>query len=171
MEVELKSRIKAFVFDIDGVLASEVVIQISSTQVVRMYNSKDGFALQLANKLGYKIGIITGANLPEEKKRYEQLCDADVYLGASHKESSYLSFLEKHQLKSEDVAYMGDDLPDIVILEQCGLACCPNDAVEEVKNVCDMISVKNGGQGCVRNLIELVLKAQGDWDQKEHWIW
>ncbi len=156
-------KVKAFAFDVDGVLSAEAVPMFPNGEPMRMANIKDGYALQLAVKLGYQIAIITGANTEAVKKRYESLGIQNIYMGASEKMPPFTSWLEENNIQAEDVLYMGDDLPDYPVMKRVGLATCPKDAVEEIKSVSKYISNKKGGQGCVRDVVEQVLRAHGKW--------
>jgi 3-deoxy-D-manno-octulosonate 8-phosphate phosphatase (KDO 8-P phosphatase) len=130
---------------------------------MRMINIKDGYAIQHAAKLGYPIAIITGANVEAVRLRFEGLGCSDIYLGASNKIVQWEQFLAKHNLKAEEVMYMGDDIPDYEVMTHCGIACAPADAAPEIKAIAHYISDRRGGEGCGRDIIEQVLKAQGKW--------
>ena len=157
------SRIKAFVFDIDGVLSSQTVTLSSEGEPIRTANLRDGFALQLAVKMGYKIDIISGAHNQYLRVRFEGLGITDIYLGASEKTAAYHDFITKNNLSSDVVLYMGDDIPDYEVMQMCGLPCCPADAAHEIKELSKYISPINGGDGCGRDVIEQIMAAQGKW--------
>lgn len=157
------SRIKAFIFDIDGVLSCQTVTLSSTGEPQRTANLRDTFALQLAIKMGYKIGIISGANTEHLRVRLMALGITDVYLGASNKVDAYQDFLQKNNLSSEVVLYMGDDIPDIPVMQMVQTPTCPADAAVEVKHIAKYVSLYNGGCGCARDVIEQVLKAQNNW--------
>ena len=140
-------RIKALVFDVDGVLSAETIPQHPEGQPMRTVNIKDGYVLQLAVKMGYHVAIITGGTTPAVRRRYQALGIPDVHLGASVKMGVYEAFLQKYGLKDEEVMYMGDDIPDYEVMSRCGLPVCP----------------KAGGYGCVRDVVEQVMKVQGKW--------
>lgn len=161
-------KIKALAFDVDGVLSLQTVSMQPDGMPQRTVNIKDGYALQLAVKSGLMVAIITGAKVASVRKRYEGLGIQDVYIGCSRKIDTYQQFLDKHGLKDEEVLYMGDDIPDYEILKCCGLPCCPADAAPEIRSVCTYISPISGGYGCVRDVIEQVLSAQGKWMEGEH---
>ena len=161
-------KIKALAFDVDGVLSLQTVSMQPDGMPQRTVNIKDGYALQLAVKSGLKVAIITGAKVASVRKRYEGLGIQDVYIGCSRKIDTYQQFLDKHGLKDEEVLYMGDDIPDYEILKCCGLPCCPADAAPEIRSVCTYVSPISGGYGCVRDVIEQVLSAQGKWMEGEH---
>jgi 3-deoxy-D-manno-octulosonate 8-phosphate phosphatase (KDO 8-P phosphatase) len=155
-------NIKAFAFDVDGVFSDNVILD-SSGELLRTMNIKDGYAVQLAVKRGYPVAIITGGNSQAIKTRFESLGVTDVYLKSQHKMDDFKEFLVRYQLNPTEVLYMGDDIPDIGILRVAGIPSCPADAVEEVKAVSIYISPKGAGQGCVRDVIEQVLKVQHNW--------
>lgn len=155
--------IRGFVFDVDGVLSPSTVPMSDDGEPLRMVNIKDGYALQLAVKLGYKIAIITGARTENIRLRYEKLGITDIYLAASHKLAIFEEWMKKNNLKSSEVLYMGDDIPDLKCLRASGLPCCPHDACSEVKETCNYISRFTGGYGCVRDVMEQIMKAQGFW--------
>ncbi len=156
-------NIRAFVFDVDGVLSKTCISLSPEGEPVRTVNTKDGYAMQLAVKLGYKVGIITGGNTVNVRTRYNALGLTDVYLAAKHKTVEWEDFLSKYDLKAEEVMYMGDDIPDFEVMKLCGLAVCPMDAVPEIKAISHYVSDKCGGEGCGRDVIEQVLKSQGKW--------
>lgn len=168
---ERLQAVKAFVFDIDGVLTNNMVLLASDGQVLRQMNSKDGFALQYASRKGYKIAFITGGNNQVVKERLQELCNAEVYLLSKHKWPVMQEYLSKHGLSASEIAYMGDDLPDYEVLQQAGIAACPADAVPEIREICTFVSSFRAGETCVRELIETVLKERGDWFHKEDLYW
>ena len=139
---------------------------------MRMINIKDGYAIQHAAKLGYPIAIITGGRVEAVRLRFEGLGCSDIFLGASNKIVQWEEFLNRHGLKAEEVMYMGDDIPDYEVMTKCGLACAPADAAPEIKAVAHYISDKKGGEGCGRDVIEQVMKAQGKWmNSSEAYSW
>lgn len=157
------TRIKAVIFDIDGVLSAETITLHPSGDPLRTVNIKDGYAIQFAVKCGLHVAILSGAHTESLRKRYEGLGVKDVFLKASVKIKIYEDFLQKYGLKDEEVIFMGDDIPDLEVLRRCGCPCCPADAAPEVKEACIYISNRNGGFGCGRDIIEQVLRAQGLW--------
>lgn len=157
------SHIKAFIFDIDGVLSTQTVSLSTTGEPIRTANLRDGFALQLAIKMGYKVAIISGANNEYLRVRFQGLGITDIYLGASEKTAAYNNFIARYNLQSSDVLYMGDDIPDVPVMQLVGTPTCPADAAVEVKNIAKYISLYNGGCGCARDVIEQVLKAQNNW--------
>lgn len=157
------TKIKAIIFDVDGVLSKQTVQMSENGDPLRTVNIRDGYAIQLAVKLGLKICIITGAKTQNIKKRYEGLGVTDIYLASSVKIKDYDDYIWRNRLKDEEVMYMGDDIPDIEILRRVGCPVCPRDATPDVCNVCGYISSVNGGEGCARDVIEQVLRARGRW--------
>ena len=160
---ELLREIKAFVFDVDGVLTDGRLLISESGELLRTMNAKDGYALKTALNQGYLICIITGGNNEGVKSRLKGLGIADIFLNAHDKMVQLEEYMDKHNLKPEEILYMGDDMPDVPALEFAGLAACPQDAIPEVKAVCNYISHRNGGDACVRDVIEQVLKVHGKW--------
>ncbi len=156
-------KIKAFAFDVDGVLSPSTIFLHPNGEPMRGVNIKDGYAMQLAVKYGYKMAIITGGRTEAVYKRYAGLGLTDVYLAASVKIDYYYKFRDSYGLLDEEILYMGDDIPDLEVLQACGLPCCPADAAPEVKEASAYVSQCNGGYGCGRDVIEQVMKAQGNW--------
>ena len=156
-------EIKAIIFDIDGVLSSETITLSSEGEPLRTVNIKDGYAIQLAMKLGLRIAIMTGAKVTSIRKRYEGLGVEDIYIGCSVKIESYETFLHKYGLTDKEIMYMGDDIPDLEIMRRVGCPVCPKDACPEIKEVSIYVSDRIGGHGCGRDIIEQVLRAQGKW--------
>ncbi|MBR1667266.1 MAG: HAD hydrolase family protein [Bacteroidaceae bacterium] len=157
------TKIKAVFFDVDGVLSCETIPQHPNGDPMRTVNIKDGYALQHAVKCGLILAIITGGRTEAVRIRYEGLGLKDVVLGAAVKIVTYNELKEKYDLKDYEIAYVGDDIPDYEVLSTCGLPCCPADAAPEIKSICTYISHKNGGQGCARDILEQILKAQDLW--------
>ena len=160
---EYLKHITTFIFDVDGVLTDGRVIIDSHGELLRTMNVKDGYALKTALLQGYNMCIISGGTNIGVKDRLAALGITDVFLGAHHKIEQFNSYIKKHQIKPENVLYMGDDIPDIPVMNQVGLPTCPQNAVAEVREASSYISFKNGGDGCVRDVIEQVLKVQGKW--------
>lgn len=158
------TKIRAMMFDVDGVLSCATIPMDSNGVPTRTANIKDGYALQLAVKRGMKLAIITGGRVEAVGARYRGLGLQEVHLGCSIKLDVYKSLLAKWDLKPEEVLYMGDDIPDYEIMSQCGLPCCPADAAKEIKAISRYITTRRGGEGCVREVLEQVLTAQGLWE-------
>jgi 3-deoxy-D-manno-octulosonate 8-phosphate phosphatase (KDO 8-P phosphatase) len=157
------TTIKAIIFDVDGVLSSNVIPLHVSGEPMRTANLKDGYAIVQAVKKGLIIAIISGGRAEAVRKRFEGLGVSYIYLGASNKKRDFEDFLEKTGLKPQEIAYMGDEIPDYEVMQMVGLPACPADAAFEIRSVAKYISHKNGGEGCGRDLIEQILKAQGLW--------
>ena len=162
------SQIKAFVFDVDGVLSPSTVPVYINGEPCRMMNVKDGYALQLAIKMGYKIAIITGAKSDLIRLRYNTLGIKDVFIGVENKIVVYNKWIKENNLTQESVAYMGDDIPDYEVMQTAGFACCPADAATDIQRIARYISPYKGGEGCVRDVMEQTLRAQGVWMNREH---
>ena len=160
---EKLNNIRAFIFDVDGVLTDGRVLVTTSGKMHRSMNTKDGFAMKFALTNGYKIAIISGGTNEGVRDRFEELGVQKVYLGVHQKDDSFDDFVKENNLNSSEVLYMGDDIPDLSVMEKSGLSTCPKDAVTDVKDAADYISHKKGGDGCVREIIEQVLRVKGDW--------
>ena len=167
IDYDLK-KIKAIIFDIDGVLSSSTIQMNDKGEPIRTVNIKDGYSIQLAVKCGIKIAIITGGKGEAIIERYKGLGVKDIYTSASVKTREYADFVQKYNLSDEEVIYMGDDIPDYEVMKICGVPCCPADAAPEIKTIARYISHVNGGQGCGRDVIEQVLKAQDKWMSHAH---
>lgn len=161
--LELFKPIKTFVFDVDGVLATSLLLVVQD-EMARSMNTRDGFALQLAIKKGYRVVIISGGQSAPVRQRLTGLGIKDVFLGMHYKKETLLEYALQHDLKWEEILYMGDDIPDFHPMQLVGLPCCPADAVNEIKQISKYISPLNGGYGCGRDVIEKVLKLNGHWD-------
>jgi len=156
-------NITTFVFDIDGVLTDGTVLVMREGLQARRMHVKDGFALQMALKKGYRVYIISGSTSEEAKSRLEMLGLRNIFLSVEDKAGLLTSLVEKNNIGWEHVLYMGDDLPDLPLLKKAGVSCCPADAVNEVRSAVHYISPIRGGWGCVRDVIEKVLKLNGHW--------
>lgn len=156
-------KIRAIIFDVDGVLSAETIPLHLSGEPMRTVNIKDGYAIQLAVKQGLRIVILTGGTTQSVQIRYERLGVTDIFMGCSVKIKVYNDFLAKYDLKDEDILYMGDDIPDYEVMSRCGCPCCPADACPDIKSISKYISDYRGGYGCARDVIEQVLRAQGKW--------
>jgi len=158
------TSIKAFAFDVDGVLAKPEVILNEQGELMRTMNTKDGFALMMAIKNNFPIAIISGGKSPAVRQRFLNLGISDVYLNSSAKVKDLMDFMSKYNLKAEEILFMGDDLPDYSVMKFVGFPTCPADAVPEIQNLSVYISPISGGNGCVRDVVEQVLRAQGRWN-------
>ena len=156
-------NVKAFIFDVDGVLSSDSSPLDQNGEPMRTANVKDGFAIRNALLSGYPIAIISGGKNENIKKRYEKLGVEHIYIAAGDKITCFEDILNKTKLAPEDFLYMGDDLPDYNIMMKIGIPTCPADAVTEIKSISKYISDRKGGEGCVRDVIEQVMRAQGKW--------
>ena len=165
------TKIRAFVFDVDGVLSRDVVSLHPNGDPMRTVNIKDGYAMQLAVKLGYQVAIITGGYTDSVRIRFERLGVQHIYMRSAVKINDYQDFLNKTGLKPEEVMYAGDDIPDYEVMRLAGLPVAPADAAPEIKSIAKYISHKNGGAGIARDVIEQTLKAQGRWMQGEAFGW
>lgn len=157
------SKIRAIFFDVDGVLSCETITQHPNGEPMRTVNIKDGYAMQHAVKCGLLLAIISGGKTEAVAKRYHSLGITEVHLGVKVKILLYNELKEKYKLSDEEIAYVGDDIPDYEVLTKCGLPCCPSDAAPEIKDVCTYISHKEGGKGCARDILEQILKTQNLW--------
>lgn len=159
------TKIKAIVFDVDGVLSTSTIPMDNDGQPVRTLNIKDGYAVQLAVKKGLTVAIITGGKTEQIRRRYESLGVKHIYIGSSVKTKDLDDLLSKTGIKEEEILYMGDDIPDYEIMQRVGLPCCPADAAPEIKAISKYVSPYEGGHGCGRDVLEQVMKAQGLWMQ------
>ena len=160
-------KIKAIIFDIDGVLSAETITLSSDGVPLRTVNIKDGYAIQLAMKLGLRIVVMTGANVSSICRRYEGLGVEDIYVGCAVKIKAYDAFLDQYGLSDEEVMYMGDDIPDLQVMRRVGCPVCPKDACPEIKEASVYVSDCIGGHGCGRDVMEQTLRAQGKWVMDE----
>jgi len=167
----LLKNITTFVFDFDGVLTDGKVYLLPPDQFVRTMNTRDSYAMQYAVKKGYRIVIITGGNNEMVRERMEYLGVKDVYMKAALKLPVFEKFLNENSIAFENALYMGDDLPDYHAVKKAGIGACPKDAAEEIKSVAKYISPMEGGKGCVRDVIEQVLKSQGKWFDENNLEW
>lgn len=157
--------IKAFAFDVDGVFTDGGIFCDLNGELFRTFDSKDGFALRMAAMRGYPMGVITGGRSPSIKARFLScgIKPENVFLGSRDKMADFSAFCKRYSLSFEEVAYVGDDIPDLEVMKAAGMGVCPSDAVAEVKEVADLITEAKGGKGCIRELIEGVMKHQGTW--------
>ena len=160
---EIMNDITTFIFDVDGVLTDGSVHITETGEMQRIMNIRDGFALKAALESGYNVCIISGGNNAGVRIRLENLGIKEIHLSAPDKVFTFNEYLEKYDLKAENVLYMGDDIPDYHVMKLVGLSTCPQDAVPEIKAISGYISHINGGRGAVRDVIEQVMKVQGKW--------
>jgi len=165
------ARVKAFIFDIDGVLSLQTISLNSFGVPNRTVNLRDGYALQLAMKKGYHIGIISGSSSKDYQKRLKRLGVSDIYLKSRNKLDDFKGFLKKHGLNKSDVLFMGDDIPDFEVMKEAGIPVCPSDADSEIKQISLYISDKKGGEGCARDVIEQVLRLHNKWMDSDAFTW
>ena len=161
------TKIKAFLFDVDGVLSPAFVPVHPTGEPMRIINTKDGYAMQLAAKKGFILGVITGGESAAIRMRLESLGFTYIYTRAKNKINELHHFIQETGLKSDEICYVGDDIPDYKVMKMVGLPVCPADAVGEIKKISRYISPTVGGMGVGRDIIEQVLKAQGKWMQDD----
>jgi 3-deoxy-D-manno-octulosonate 8-phosphate phosphatase (KDO 8-P phosphatase) len=165
------AKVKAFVFDIDGVLSLQTINLNVFGVPNRTVNLRDGYAIQLAVRKGYFVAIISGSNSKEYLKRLKQLGVKEVYLNSRSKIEHFNTFLKKNNLDKSNVLFMGDDIPDYKVMKIAGIPVCPADADSEIKQVAAYISDKKGGEGCVRDVIEQVLRLHNNWMDADSFTW
>ena len=166
MEVNFKQKlhkVSCFILDVDGVLTDGSLILFAGGDQIRTMNIRDGYAIQLAVKEGYKVAVISGGKSESVKTRLQGLGVQDVYLGIDNKIEKIDELISKYSLKTENILYMGDDLPDYEAMKKCGVAACPADAAHEIKEISSYISNKKGGDGFVRDVFEQVMRLHGKW--------
>ena len=168
---ELLSEVTTFIFDYDGVMTDGTVYMDSNGDPLRTSNVKDGYAIQLASKLGYHLAVISGAVVTNITKRLNMLGVEDVFTGVPDKVLKLEEYMRQYQLTPNQVVFMGDDIPDIKVMRKVGVPVCPADAADEVKQASVYVSHCTGGRGCVRDVIEQTLKAQGKWLTAEAYSW
>jgi 3-deoxy-D-manno-octulosonate 8-phosphate phosphatase (KDO 8-P phosphatase) len=162
--LEKFKSIRTFVFDVDGVMTDGSVLVYETGEQVRRMNTRDGYSLQLAVKKGYRVLVISGGSSEGVRQRLEYLGIRDVYLKVHDKVTVLTEYARRFGLDEKDMLYMGDDIPDYGAMQHVGLACAPADAAPEIRHIAAYISSFNGGQGCVRDVIEKVLKLNGHWE-------
>jgi 3-deoxy-D-manno-octulosonate 8-phosphate phosphatase (KDO 8-P phosphatase) len=160
---ELLNHITTFIFDVDGVLTDSSVHITPAGEMLRIMNIRDGFAMKAALESGYNVCIISGGNNEGVRIRLRNLGIHDIHLASPDKVETFKEYIELYQINSEQVLYMGDDIPDYHVMKLVGLPTCPQDASIEIKAISKYISHKNGGRGAVREVIEQVMKVQGKW--------
>jgi 3-deoxy-D-manno-octulosonate 8-phosphate phosphatase (KDO 8-P phosphatase) len=157
--------VRAFIFDMDGVLTDGTLLIMPDGEWVRRMHIRDGYALQLAVKTGYHVSVISGSFSKPVEARLNRLGVTDVFMNAGNKEACLQAYLSAKGLSREEVLYMGDDIPDLRVMKMAGVSCCPSDAATELLEQADHISAFSGGNGCVRDVIEKVLKLNGHWTE------
>jgi 3-deoxy-D-manno-octulosonate 8-phosphate phosphatase (KDO 8-P phosphatase) len=160
---EIMNTIDTFIFDVDGVLTDSSVHVSQNGEMLRIMNIRDGFAMKAAIESGYNVCIISGGNNEGVRIRLKNLGITDIHLASPNKVETFKEYTELYNIKPENVLYMGDDIPDYHVMQLVGLPTCPQDAVAEIKAISKYISHKNGGKGAVREVIEQVMKVQGNW--------
>jgi len=168
---EKLQHINTFIFDFDGVLSDGKVYVQRDGEQVRATNVKDGYALQYALRKGYHVAVISGGYAESMRLRYKDFPGMEMYLKVSDKVVMFHEYLQKHNLKADQVLIMGDDIPDYKMMMLAGVRGCPADAAEEIKQIADYVSPRPGGNGAVRDVIEQVLKIQGKWFDEDACIW
>jgi len=164
-------RVKTFIFDIDGVLSLQTIPMNSFGVPSRTVNLRDGYAMQLAVRKGYRVAVISGGKSKEYVRRLKGLGIKDIYMNSRSKMQHFKHYLEKHSLNSEDILYMGDDIPDYPVMKSVGIPVCPADADSEIKQISVYISDKKGGEGCVRDVIEQVMRLHNKWMDSDAYSW
>ncbi|MCX7697067.1 MAG: HAD hydrolase family protein [Bacteroidales bacterium] len=164
-------NISTFIFDFDGVMTNGNIYLATNGLIIRQGNVKDGYAIQLAIKKGYQVVVISGSNDENIRLRCAFFKIPHVYTGIENKEAFLRNFMKEQNLHSENLLYMGDDIPDYHAMLLAGVRACPKDAAHEIKSISDYISPHMGGEGCVRDVIEQVLKVKGDWFDEDAFCW
>ena len=171
--LERARRIKVFLMDVDGTVTDGGVCLIAATDAegnsvvseMKVFNAQDGQGLSLAHTMGIETGFITGRRSPAVQRRADEMKVTYVYLGQAKKLQAFEEILVKAGVEAEEVCYMGDDLPDIAVAKRVGLAVCVADGVPELKAVCQYVTKRLAGRGTAREVVELILKAQGRWEE------
>ncbi len=164
-------KIRAFIFDIDGVLSCQTINMSFDGEPLRTANIHDGYALHLAVKCGYGVAIITGGNSESVKLRYQSLGINDIYMKSEIKMIDFEHYINKTGYKPEEIIYVGDDIPDYKVMQAVGLPVAPRNAAPEIKKIAKYISPKDGGYGVARDVIEQVLKVHGHWMSEKTFSW
>lgn len=159
---ELLTKVKCFIFDMDGVLTNGTLLA-TENELQRTFNIRDGYALKEAMRADYVIAIITGGNSISAEKRFSKLGISEIYMGVKNKLDCYTALKSKYKLSDEEILYMGDDLPDYDVMKIVGVPTCPQDADHEIRAISKHISIYNGGSGCARDVIEQTMRLHGKW--------
>jgi 3-deoxy-D-manno-octulosonate 8-phosphate phosphatase (KDO 8-P phosphatase) len=167
---EKLNHITTFIFDVDGVF-TDGTVQLFNDEVIRTFHSRDSYVIQYASKLGYSFFVITGGHSIDVQNRLLGLGVKEVHMRSSRKLEVYNEIKLRHNLTDREIAYMGDDIPDIPVLKQVGVSCCPQDAASDIKQLVDYQSPISGGKGCVRDIVEQTLRVQGNWMKPEAFEW
>jgi len=162
--LEKFKSIRTFVFDVDGVMTDGSVQVFETGEQVRRMSTRDGYSLQLAVRKGYRVVVISGGTSEGVRQRLQYLGIKDIFLNVHDKVALLDRYAKDHGLDEKDMLYMGDDIPDYAAMMHVGLACAPSDAAPEIRHIAAYISSFGGGQGCVRDVVEKVLKLNGQWD-------
>jgi len=164
-------QIKAFIFDVDGVLALAVSPLTEDGDPMTTTNVRDGYAIRNAENSGFVTGIITGGNFERVRLRYSKLGVKHIYMGTFDKIKCLEDFIGKTGIQKNEILYMGDDMPDYPVMKEVGMPVCPADAIPDIKNIAKYISDKKGGEGCARDIIEQVMRAQDKWINEHSYHW
>jgi 3-deoxy-D-manno-octulosonate 8-phosphate phosphatase (KDO 8-P phosphatase) len=167
VSTEAINQIKCFVFDVDGVLTDGMVLALESGEQARSFNIKDGYGIERALVAGYHVAVISGGNQVGVRKRLEFLKIRHVYLGVKDKVQTLAHLCTELGVGTHEILYIGDDWPDYEVMKMVGVPCCPADAISEIQEISRHVSPKKGGKGCVREVIEMVMKKQGTWRKLE----
>ncbi len=168
---QLLRNVTTFMFDVDGVFTDGSVFLFENGQPVRRMNIKDGYAVQLAAKKGYRIVVISGGRSEAVKTRMKGLGVTDVFLSVSNKIETYNDYITEHNIDPSTILYMGDDIPDYAVMKKSGVPVCPANAATEIKEISVYVSPIDGGYGCVRDVIEQTMRVQGKWMDGDAQSW
>ena len=166
--LEKFKAIKTFIFDMDGVLTDGSLLILNDGEWLRKMDIKDGYSMHVAANHGYRMAVISGSTSQASKARLLHLGVKDVFMKVADKRKLLESYIEEHHLNADEVLFIGDDIPDYDCMDVVGLSCCPADAVNELKQIVKYVSPFNGGHGCVRDVVEKVLKLNGNWPLQSH---
>lgn len=156
--------VKTFFFDVDGVFTNSQMLVTEDGELLRSVSTRDGYAIKKAAEAGFRIVIITGGSSQGIVKRFQGLGASEIFIGVKNKVEVFLEYVRTHRLDTGAILYMGDDIPDYQVMRLVGLPACPSDAVQEIIEIAQYVSPKQGGHGAVRDVVEKVLKLQGHWE-------